>query len=255
MTVIPRLIAQYAVVLYVLSALGMLLYVWSALRARRRYDTAQFSLEREDAANQSLRSWLMAAVCVLLGLGVYGVSDYVVPNLPAEQAEETPAISLFFTPTAAPTLPPASTSTPVPTATFASVPTVGPIVTPLDRVPDTPVAEPTGEGRGGPVVAACTSAGTQIISPRDGDHLAGIVEIIGTASLPDFSFYKFEIQWPDTDEWVTLQSFQEPVAGGLLGTWDASTVADQPGLYRFRLVVVDNTGNYPEPCEISVVIE
>lgn len=255
MAIIPRLIARYAVGLYTICALGTLFYIWTAFQARRRQDLALFSLEREDAANRGLRSWLMAAVCVLLGLGVYGVSSFIVPSLPPEQTEETPQISLLFTPTAIPTALLSPTSAAAPTATFGPVPTIAPIATALDRVPDTPVATPTSEGVEEFLTAACTSAGTQIISPKNGDHLSGVVDVIGTASLPNFSFYKFEIQWPDTEEWVTLQSFEVPVAGGLLGTWDTRSLAEQPGTYKFRLVVVDDTSNFPEPCVISVVIE
>jgi hypothetical protein len=255
MAIIPRLIDRYAIILYAVCVVGTLFYVWTAFRARRRQDLALFSLEREDAANRGLRSWLMAGVCVLLGLGVYSVSSFVVPSLPLEQSEETPQISLLFTPTAIPTalLSPASTA--APTTTAAPIPTIAPIATPLDRVPDTPVATPTSEGEEIFPAAACTSAGTQIISPSNGDHLSGAVEVIGTASLPNFSFYKFEIQWPGSDEWVTLQSFEVPVAGGLLGTWDTRPLAAQPGNYKFRLVVVDDTSNFPEPCAISVFIE
>jgi hypothetical protein len=255
MAIIPRLIARYAIILYALGALGALLYVWTAVQARRRKDLALFSLEREDAANKGLRSWLMAVVCVLLTLGVYGVSSYVVPNLPAEEAEETPLIALLFTPTAIPTVPPSATPASMPTPTFAPVPTVAPIATPLDRIPDKPSPEPTSEGYGGAVVAACASAGTQIISPSVGERLSGVVEVLGTANLPNFSFYKFEIQWPNSEEWVTVESFDVPVAGGLLGYWDTTPLKDQPGTYKFRLVVVDNTGNYPDPCVITVIIE
>jgi hypothetical protein len=255
MAVIPRLIARYAILLYALCALGVLFYAWTAFQARRKKDVAIFSLEREDAANQGLRSWLMAGVCVLLALGVYGVGKFVVPNLPLEQAEEEPMISLLFTPTAVPTLPVASTATAAPTATLGSVPTVAPIATPLNRAPDTPVPTPTVDGVGGPLVASCTSAGTQILSPQNGDHLSGVVQVLGTASLPEFSFYKFEIQWPDSEEWVTLQSFEQPVAGGVLGAWDTTPEAYSPGTYKFRLVVVDKTGNFPDPCVISVVLE
>jgi hypothetical protein len=122
-------------------------------------------------------------------------------------------------------------------------------------VPDTPVPSPSSEGDGFGGVAACTSAGTRIISPGNGDRLSGVVEVLGTASLPNFSFYKFEIQWPDSEEWVTLQSFQQPVAGGVLGSWDTTPLVGQPGTYKFRLVVVDDTGNFPGPCIISIVIE
>jgi hypothetical protein len=255
MTVIPRLIARYAVIFYALGAVGILLYVWSAIQARRRKNKALFTLEREDAVNQGLRSWMMAGVCLLLAVGVYSVSSFVVPNLPAEQAEETPLISLLFTPTPEPTLPPPPPSTAVPTATSAPVPTVAPIATPLNSVPDTPVPVPTSEGDAFGGVVACSSAGTQIVSPGNGDYVGGVVDVIGTASLPNFSFYKFEIQWPGSSDWVTLQSFEVPVAGGLLGRWDTGPLAQQPGTYKFRLVVVDDTGNFPEPCVISVVIE
>lgn len=254
MTVIPRLIARYAIFLYALFTLGAFMYVWAAFQAHRRKDLALFALERDDAASQGRRSWLMAGVCVLLSLGVYSTSSFIVPNLPSEQAEETPIIALLFTPT--PELTPSPQPTrPVPTATFAVVPTVAPIATPLNRVPDTPTPEPDALGGEPSGAAACTSAGTQIIFPKNGEHLSGVVQVLGTANLPNFSFYKFEIQWPDTEEWVTVQSFEIPVAGGFLGDWDTRPLAEQPGTYRFRLVVVDNTGNFPEPCVISVVID
>jgi hypothetical protein len=255
MAIIPRLIARYAIVFYVLGAVGAMLYIWSALQARRRKDLALFSLEREDAVDQGLRSWLMAGVCVLLAVGVYGVGSFVVPNLPVEQAEATPMISLLFTPTASPTEPPTPAPTALPTPTLAPVPTVAPIATPLDRIPNTPPPSAPLEGAGGPVVGACTSAGTQIISPSNNQRLSGVVEVLGTANLPAFSFYKFEIQWPGSEDWVTVQSFNTPVAGGVLGYWDTTPLAGQPGTYKFRLVVVDNTGNYPEPCVVGVIIQ
>jgi hypothetical protein len=255
MAVIPRLVGKYAVVLYALCAVGAFFYIWTAIQARRKKKIALFGLEREDAANQGRRSWIMAGVCVLLSFSVYGVSSYIVPNLPPEQDEETLPIALLFTPTAMPTEPP-PTTTPAPTATIAPIPpTVAPIATPLNSVPDSPTSAPPAEGGQLSVAAACTSAGTQIISPKNGDRLSDIVEVIGTANLPNFNFYKFEIQWPDNDQWVTVQSFYEPVAGGFLGHWDTRPLAEQPGTYKFRLVVVDDTGNFPEPCVISVVID
>ena len=255
MAVIPRLIARYAVLLYVFCAAGTLLYLRAALLARRKRGLALFAMERDAATTQSLRSWSMVGACLLLALGVYSVRTYVAPNLPPEQAENTPVAGLLFTPTALPTLPPVPSSTTSPTATSGLVPTVAPIVTPPPRVPDTPAPTTTPEGSGGPIEAACSSAGTQIIAPKNGDRVSGVIEVLGTANLPEFSFYKFEIQWPNTEAWVTVQSFEAPVIGGLLGTWDTTPLTGQPGTYRFRLVVVDKTGNYPEPCVISVVLE
>ena len=255
MAIIPRLIARYALVLYALSALGAFFYFWAALQSRRKEDLALFTLERESAVSQGLHAWLMAGLCVLLALGVYGVSHYVVPNLPLDQADETPITAgILLTPSAPQPSPLATSAAPAPlTAPPGPVPTVAPIPTPLARPPDTPTPAPTAEGQQAPGYAACTSAGTQVISPGNGDHLWGVVEVRGTASLPDFSFYKFEIQWPDSSDWVTLQSFDVPVAGGVLGYWDTTPL--QPGTYKFRLVVVDNTSNFPDPCVITVMIE
>jgi len=257
MAVIPRLIARYAAILYVLCTLGAFFYVWTAVQAQRKKSRALFALEREDAATQSRRAWLTAGLCVLLSVGVYSVGAFVVPNLPPAHAEETPVLALLFTPTANPTLPPPPTAAvqASPTPTSGPLPTVAPIATPLDRAPDTPTPDPTLEGQQTPLFAACTSAGTQIVSPSNGDHLSGIVEVLGTANLPEFSFYKFELQRPDSSEWITIESFTAPVAGGVLGYWNTSLLAQQPGNYHFRLVVVDQTGNFPEPCAISVFID
>lgn len=255
MAIIPHLIARYASVLYALCALGVFFYVWAALQARRKGDLALFSMERESAANQGLHSWLMAGLCVLLAAGVYGVRNFIAPNLPLEQPDETPIVALQITPTLSTSPPPTRIAGPVPTPTPGTVATVAPIATPLARPPDTPTPASGEEGDEAPVQAACTSAGTQIISPGNGDQLWGVVEVRGTASLPDFSFYKFEIQWPGSDEWVTVQSFDIPVVGGVLGYWDTKPLTQEPGAYKFRLVVVDSTGNFPEPCVINVLIE
>jgi hypothetical protein len=258
MAVIPRLIGHYAVVFYAAGALGAFLYVWSALQARNKHDHALFELEREDAVNQGMRSWLMAGVCILVVAGVYGVENFIVPRLPEpEESDQPPSLTLLYTPTPTPTLVQPPTATPAPTATVDATPvnTLAPVATRVEAAPPTPAPTTIEESGMGGLAPACTSAGTQILAPSSGDHLSGVVEIIGTASLPNFSFYKFEIQWPGTQDWVTLQTYSQPVVGGFLGVWDTAALAGQPGAYGFRLVVVDNTGNFPEPCTISVVVE
>ena len=76
---------------------------------------------------------------------------------------------------------------------------------------------------------------------------------MGSANIDDFDYYKFEFRREGISEWSFLQSFGEPVADGFLGVWDTSPLP--VGAYTFRLVVVDKTGNYPEPCEVEVTIE
>ncbi len=248
MAVIPDLIAQYAGPLYALCALSAFFYVWGAFQARHRVELALFGKEREDAGDQEQRAWVMAAVCVLLAVGVYAVSNIIAPKLAVDddgqvQLTSTPIVDLVL---ASPTPSLAAT------AASAPVPTVAPIATPLPRPPDTPAPAPTVEGQPTPEDVACSSAGTLLTAPQNGQRVSGMVEVRGTASLPNFSSYKLELQWPNSEEWVTIQSFDRPVAGGILGYFDTAPL--EPGTYRFRLVVVDDTFNYPEPCVISIVV-
>jgi hypothetical protein len=83
--------------------------------------------------------------------------------------------------------------------------------------------------------------------------LKGPVEVTGSANVDDFDYYKFELRPAGATNWSTMQLFREAVADGFLGIWDTSALP--AGAYTFRLVVVDKTGNYPEPCEVPVTIE
>jgi hypothetical protein len=40
---------------------------------------------------------------------------------------------------------------------------------------------------------------------------------------------------------------------GVLGSWNSDTVP--PGEYEFRVVVVDLTGNFPDPCAIRLLVQ
>lgn len=258
MTVIPQLIAEHALLLYVACTLGTLFYIWSAIRARRESDQALYAIQRDSAIGKGLRAWLMAGLFVLIAIGVFIIYAYVEPTLADEAAMNTPPPLplLTHTPTnGAPTLSaepgaPGDTPTPVPGApgdTPTPVPPLAPLATLPPVTPDTPTPEAPTEPQ------VLTSAGVQITHPASGDRLWGIVEVRGTANIPDFNFYKFEIQFPGSSDWATLEIYNVPVAGGVLGYWDTTSLP--PGEYRLRLVVVDNTHNYPPPFEILLVVE
>jgi hypothetical protein len=79
------------------------------------------------------------------------------------------------------------------------------------------------------------------------------VEVVGTANIPDFAFYKLEINGPSTEgNWQTLSAGSTPTVGGVLGSWDSSIYI--PGNYNFRLVVYDASGNWPPPCVVPINI-
>jgi len=83
--------------------------------------------------------------------------------------------------------------------------------------------------------------------------LTGIVEIRGTAQIDFFDYYKFEFRRKGTPDWAFVQRFEHTVIDGVLGVWDTSSLP--AGAYAFRLVVVDKSGNYPQPCEVEVTVE
>ena len=83
--------------------------------------------------------------------------------------------------------------------------------------------------------------------------LTGIVQIQGTANIDRFAYYKFEFRPEGSPTWRFLTRFEQPVTNGKLMDWHTYTVP--PATYWLRLVVVDQTGNYPEPCEIRVIVK
>jgi hypothetical protein len=76
------------------------------------------------------------------------------------------------------------------------------------------------------------------------------VDIQGTASVPNFGFYKYEVAPLNSDTWATISAGRDVVVAGSLGKWD--TTALTPGDYQLRLVVTDNQGKSLPPCVILI---
>jgi hypothetical protein len=142
----------------------------------------------------------------------------------------------------------ANTPTPIPTLTVADFPpTLTPTSAPTDAAP-----QPTATSALPP--ASCSDPRATIIFPFNGDTIQGIVPFIGTANVDNLKFYKFEYKPAHSATWQFLtQVDNAPVADDILMTFNTSTIA--PGVYDFRLIVVDQTGNYPPPCEIQVTVQ
>jgi hypothetical protein len=190
----------------------------------------------------------------LIGACVLGITFYIGRAIMAhreksraiftlEKSEPTPTVLLQPTPsptsgqpTLAPTPRPTRTPRPTQTPETTTTPTPKPVVLPN-----------------------CPNPGVRLTNPTVNAVLKGVVEITGSANFDkdkdrDFQFYKFELKGEATSwEWRTVATHEAPVADGFLGTWDTSALP--AGAYTFRLVVVDKTGNYPEPCEVNVTIE
>ena len=239
MTTLVKLVSEYYIWLIGACALGILFYIGRAIMAHREKSRSIFTLEKEAAASTRLRSIGMVFVLLILAAAFYSTATYLEPNLDFEiESEPTPTVSLLQ-PTSTPTTgPPTITPTPRPTRTRR--PTQTPEVT------LTPTPKPV-------VLPNCPNPLARLTNPTVNAVLKGAVEFRGSANIDNFDFYKFELRAAGATDWSTLEMFKEPVADGFLGTWNTSALP--AGAYTFRLVVVDKTGNYPEPCEVHVTIE
>ena len=99
-----------------------------------------------------------------------------------------------------------------------------------------------------PVVAAplTQQAQVEITSPELGAEIRGLTPIMGSASLPDFQYYKVEFGvGPSPSQWAVVGALhQAPIVNGQLEVWDTTALPD--GVYSIRLRVVKKDGNYDE---------
>jgi hypothetical protein len=80
-----------------------------------------------------------------------------------------------------------------------------------------------------------------------------LVEVRGSANIPNFAFYKIEIKASDSSaNWQVVTAGNKPKLDDVLGAWDTSLVIN--GVYLLQLVVTDTAGNAPLPCALEVVV-
>jgi hypothetical protein len=94
-----------------------------------------------------------------------------------------------------------------------------------------------------------------ITLPQNNAIVRGLVSIQGSATHPQFQFYKVEYsREPVTDDnWVIIGAIREQqIVDGQLEVWDSTLVPD--GSYTLRLRVVRLDGNYSEYSVIQVVV-
>lgn len=104
---------------------------------------------------------------------------------------------------------------------------------PTERSPNCPDPEPT--------PAPGSQPKMNVLSPRDGSVINGVVQIIGTAQMPEFDSYTVQIgQGSDPSNWTLLARSSSQIQEGNLATWDTRRLPD--GVYTIRLAMQDRTG-------------
>ena len=223
MAAILHFFTNYAILIYLLLVIGMIFACRSLVRARLEMSESLYGLERETAHQHTSQAVTALSLIVFLGIAELGLTVFLVPNLPA--------LSLLVTPTMNPLITPTNTIPPELLATIGGL---------------TPVSTPT------PQTTGCIPGQIMITSPKPGDVVKGQVILVGTASIPNFGFYKYEFAPLGTDVWSTIQANNKVRQDFELGRWDTSEVLQ--GDYNLRLVVLDNQGNALPPCIVPVQV-
>ncbi len=219
MTSLFRFFIVYAPLIYFVLALWALLAarrVWMAWRER---STAVFGLERRLAHQKLMQRTASLAIVLLLLLGQLLVDSFLAPALPAAERLPTPTANPLVTPTE--TL-----------ALFISSQTPSPV-------------EPLA-----PEASGCIPGQIMITFPEPGMEIRGQVTLSGSADIPSFGFYKYEVSPLGAEQWTTISAGNTVVRDAELGRWDTRQLT--PGDYLLRLVVTDNQGNAFPPCVIAV---
>jgi len=245
-----RLIADYQWWIYLVLGLLLLFYLRRAIVARREGARSIFKLEQEQARGRYGRSVAAMVLIVFIMAAVFAAANYPMFTELGRAPEPTPTITVgpLAKPTLTSTAPP-PTITPTATATMVR-PTrpVRPSATPEFVATEAPVVRP----------AVCPNPAVAITSPGANQAVRGSVPIFGTASIPNLDYYKLEVgrgaNPQGQHEWTVVGLLHHnSVTRGQVETFNSD--AYPPGTYTLRLVVVDVTGNFPEHCRVTIVVQ
>ncbi|HJS17154.1 MAG TPA: hypothetical protein VJ785_00285 [Anaerolineales bacterium] len=212
-----RTLANYEPLIYIALAIGALFAFRRMWRSWREWRDSVYGLEREFALRRLVQASALALLILGLVFAEFFIATFIAPSLPASDIMATATLDLLVTPI----------------GTFA------PGVTALPATQ----AVPSG-------MSGCIPDEIMITAPGPGDEVSGTVNITGTADVPNFGFYKYEISAMGSQNWATIAANREPVKNEKLGEWNTASLTN--GDYFLRLVITDNVGAMLEPCVIAV---
>ncbi|OUC08947.1 hypothetical protein RY27_05955 [Litorilinea aerophila] len=255
---IIQYVATYAPWIYAICGLTALYQIYRIWLVRSERRQAVFSLEREKAVRDMYNIFAIA----LLLLFVMGVTYFTsttlataVDPLVSEALQPTPAFPFVPTPTNTP-LPVTPTPTFTPTAAPAVVEgdaAVNAVETPpasqVDPPTPTPVPTPAIQA------PACPDSRSVLLRPGNNEVFSGVINVIGTATHENFQYYKIEFA-PGANadaNFGYLAGGTTPVTSNVLASIDTASLGN--GTWTLRLIVVDQTGNYPPPCQVTINVQ
>jgi hypothetical protein len=212
-----RTLATYEPLIYIVLAIGALFASRRMWRSWREWRDSVYGLEREFALRRLVQASGLALLILALVFAEFFIATFIAPSLPASDIMATPTLNLLVTPVG--TLSPGSTALAVTQAV------------------------PNG-------MSGCVKDKIMITSPQPGDDVKGTISITGTADIPNFGFYKYEVAPLGSQNWATIAANRNPVKGEELGKWNTASVTN--GEYFLRLVITDNIGDSLDPCVIAL---
>lgn len=217
MGAVYRTLANYEPLIYIALAIGALFAFRRMWHSWREWRDSVYGLEREFAIRRLGQATALAILILGLVFAEFFIATFVAPTLPASDILATPTLDLLVTPAG----------------------TLAPGVTALA------ITQPVPSGMSG-----CIPDQIMITSPKPSEVVRGIVEITGTANVPNFAFYKYEIAPMGTQNWAPVSADREPKTNDSLGRWSTTSLTN--GDYFLRLVITDNVGKELEPCVLAV---
>lgn len=255
MGIIIQYVATYAPWIYATCGLVALYHIYKIWLVRSERRQAVFSLEREKAIRDTYSIFAVAMLLLLVMGLTYFVSTTLataVEPLVSEARAPTPPLPFVPTPTNTP-LPTTPTATITPEVDAALVVTETPVeeaATPeVTAEPPTPVPAPA------VVAPACADERSTFIRPGNNETVRGMLNVIGTATHEQFQYYKVEFApgADASDGFVYIAGGNGPVINNVLASFDTNALGN--GAWTLRLVVVDQTGNFPPPCRVTINVD
>ncbi len=259
MRIIIQYITTYAPYIYAICGLFALIQIYRLWQVRAERRQAVFTLEREKAVHE-LYNIFSIAMFLVVTMGVtYFFSRTLAVAVDPDLARvivatPTPILALNITNTVALSdtmnlL--VTTNTPAPATLVPTITPIPTLKTPTPSVTRAPTATPASA----PIVQqpACPDERAVILRPGDNERVSGTITLIGTATHERFNFYKVEYAPAGTQSFSYLGGGNSPVING--GLYSFNTTALGNGAWTLRLVVVDQTGNFPEPCQVTIQVQ
>ncbi len=226
MEYVIRFLAEFEVPIYLVLGIVALVYLRRVLVALDEKRTAIFRLEREAAQRKVVAAVSVLVLVGLLTVGEFVVATFLAGELSQEPTFSTPTIEMLSTPTTTLTGPAPTDATPTPT-----------------RYPQVDI-----EG----IESNCINDVLEIKEPSHNADVSGVVEIIGSVNTENFGSYTYEYSTVGEPNWQTIAAGSGNRIDESLGNWYTSDLT--PGPYFLRLVALDNDGVEQSACVIIVQV-